>query len=94
MQSQRMMERSGKKELLLELSSEGFRRIELASPPVQLEGLRPNTESLGPSYIDVAVATGLSDFRKVCCGSEHALRESSAGAEVPQLAYGTFRTPL
>ena len=50
MQSQGMMERSGKKELLLELSSEGFRRIELASPPVQLKGLRPNTESLGPSY--------------------------------------------
>ncbi|CAE6910964.1 ANKK1 [Symbiodinium sp. CCMP2592] len=31
-------------ELLLELSSEGFRRTELVSPPVQLEGLRPNTE--------------------------------------------------
>lgn len=29
---------------LLELSSEGCRRTELASPPVQLEGLRPNTE--------------------------------------------------
>ena len=80
-----------KKELLLELSSEGCRRTELASPPVQLEGLRPNTESLGPSCtvcINVALATGLSDFRKVCCGSEHTL-QSSAGAEVPQSAQPT-----